>query len=285
LDINVLKQFLSKYIYEKMMENIETINNSNSNNIIISKNIMINNIPNIHSSRDKIIKKNNIFKNDSNSQISKDNQTYIYNLSYNNTFNKGFIIDKCNKNLPKKNSDLLLQKLTNIFPRVSDKDLCKKHYIKIGAVSKFNRAIKKVNELKNIYCSSCNKPSLFLVKNKPFIKCLNCGFSICKFCYKEYNYLHLLRNNENSCRVFFRTKINLKFTKFIYLYQFLYIFGGFFVLYIGFTKIEAGYLSNYHHNKRHWIYVLLFYVLLIINFFVIIIILPYYPLFLLIVEM
>jgi hypothetical protein len=95
LDINVLKQFLSKYIYEKMMENIETINNSSNN--IISKNIMINNIPNIHSSRDKIIKKNNIFKNDSNSQISKDNQTYIYNLSYNNTFNKGFIIDKCIK--------------------------------------------------------------------------------------------------------------------------------------------------------------------------------------------
>ena len=282
LDINVLKQFLSKYIYEKMIENIETINNSSNN--IISKNIMINNIPNIHSSREKIIKKNNIFKNDSNSQISKDNQTYIYNLSYNNTFHKGFIFDKYNKNLPKKNSDLLLQRLTNIFPRVSDKDLCKKHYIKIGAVSKFNRAIKKVNELKNIYCSSCNKPSLFLVKNKPFIKCLNCGFSICKFCYKEYNYLHLLRNNENSCRVFFRTKINLKFTKFIYLYQFLYIFGGFFVLYIGFTKIEAGYLSNYHHNKRHWIYVLLFYVLLIINFFVIIIILPYYPLLLLIVE-
>jgi len=283
LEISDLKQFLSKYIYEKMIENIETINNTSNN--ILSKNIMINNTPNIHSSREKIIKKNNIFNSDSNSQASKDNQTYLYNFSYNNSFHKDFIIDKYNKNIPKKNSDLLLQRLTNIFPRVSDKDLCKKHIIKIGAVSKFNRVIKKVNELKNIYCSSCHKPSLFLVKNKPFIKCLNCGFSICKFCYKQYNYLHLLRNNENSCRVFFRTKVNLKFTKFIYLYQFLYIFGGFFVLYIGFTKIEAGYLSNYHKNKRHWINILLFYVLLVINFFVIIIILPYYPLFLLIVEM
>ena len=283
LDINVLKQFLSKYIYEKMIENIETINNTTNN--ILSKNIMANNTPNIHSSREKIIKKNYLFNNDSNSQSSKDNQTYLYNFSCNNTFHKDFIIDKYNKNLPKKNSELLLQRLTNIFPRLSDKDLCKKHFIKIGAISKFNRAIKKINELKNIYCSSCNKPSLFLVKNKPFIKCLNCGFSICKFCYKQYNYLHLLRNNENSCRVFFRTKVNLKFTKYIYLYQFLYIFGGFFVLYIGFTKIEAGYLSNYRKNKRYWIYILLFFVLLIINFFLIIIILPYYPLFLLIVEM
>ena len=283
LEINVLKQFLSKYIYEKMIENIETINNTSNN--ILSKNIMINNTPNIHSSREKIIKKNNLFSNDSNSQSSKDNQTYLYNFSYNNTFHKDFIIDKNNKNIPKKNSELLLQRLTNIFPRVSDKDLCKKHFIKIGAISKFNRAIKKVNELKNIYCSSCHKPSLFLVKNKPFIKCLNCGFSICKFCYKQYNYLHLLRNNESSCRVFFRTKVNLKFTKYIYLYQFLYIFGGFFVLYIGFTKIEAGYLSNYRKNKRYWIHILLFYVLLIINFFLIIIILPYYPLFLLIIEM
>ena len=230
LDINVLKQFLSKYNYEKMIENIETINNTTNN--ILSKNIMANNTPNIHSSREKIIKKNYLFNNDSNSQSSKDNQTYLYNFSCNNTFHKDFIIDKYNKNLPKKNSELLLQRLTNIFPRLSDKDLCKKHFIKIGAISKFNRAIKKINELKNIYCSSCNKPSLFLVKNKPFIKCLNCGFSICKFCYKQYNYLHLLRNNENSCRVFFRTKVNLKFTKYIYLYQFLDIFGGFFVLYI-----------------------------------------------------
>ena len=283
LDINVLKQFLSKYNYEKMIENIETINNTTNN--ILSKNIMANNTPNIHSSREKIIKKNYLFNNDSNSQSSKDNQTYLYNFSCNNTFHKDFIIDKYNKNLPKKNSELLLQRLTNIFPRLSDKDLCKKHFIKIGAISKFNRAIKKINELKNIYCSSCNKPSLLLVKNKPFIKCLNCGFSICKFCYKQYNYLHLLRNNENSCRVFFRTKVNLKFTKYIYLYQFLYIFGGFFVLYIGFTKIEAGYLSNYRKNKRYWINILLFFVLLIINFFLIIIILPYYPLFLLIVEM
>ena len=55
MDINVLKRFLSKYIYEKIMENIETINNSSNN--IIGKNIMINNIPNIHNSREKIIKK------------------------------------------------------------------------------------------------------------------------------------------------------------------------------------------------------------------------------------
>ena len=274
ININVLKQILSKYIFEKMMENMD------GNSQTFDKNI-INTSQNINSSRERIIRKNSMFSSDKDMKSIKENKTFIYNM----TFQKGgsFNIDKnsCKKRSKK---DLLLKKLTSRFHRNSDKDLANEHVIKIAGSSKFNKAVKKINEFKNIFCNNCNKASLFPVKNKPFIKCLNCGLSTCKFCYKKYDYFHFIRNNAHSCRVFFRTHISGKNTKYIYFYQLLYIFGGLLILYIGFTKIEARYISNCICNKIYSIYLFLFLILLIINLFVFIIILPYYPFILLIVD-
>ena len=281
LNINILKQILSKYIFEKMIENMDMTKTCNNINI---KNLLNNN-QNNNSSRERIIKKNSLLTyNDNINKLIKENKTFLHNLPSNNTFEKEFAFNS-NKNLSKKSkNNLLLKRITNMFPRESDKDLANEHIIKIGGTSKFNKSVKKVNELKNIYCSYCNKPALFMVKNKPFIKCLNCGFSICKFCYKKYDCFHLIRNNKNFCRVYFRSHFSRKNTNYIYISQLFYFLGGLIVMYIGFTKFEAKYLSNYRQNKKFWIYILLVLILIIINFFILIIILPYYPLILLIVE-
>ena len=160
------------------------------------------------------------------------------------------------------------------------------HVLKIGASSKkFNRAVKKLNELKNTFCNKCNKSALFSVKNKPFIKCLNCGFSFCKFCYKKYNYYHFIRNNANTCRVFFRARNHGKNNNYVYLHQLLYTFGGFIILFIGLTRLEVEYLSNYNHNKIFWLYFLMFFIFIFVNLFILFILLPYYPLLLLIIEL
>lgn len=273
INIKVLKKILSKYIYEKMIDNMET------NSKIYDKNL-INNSQNINSSREKIVKKNSIFSKENSSFI--ENRSLIYNLTYQKEY-----IFKEDKIPYKKNSNknLLLKKITNKFYRNSDKDLVNEHVIKIGGSSKFNKAVRKINELKNIFCSRCYKSSLFHVKYKPFIKCLNCGFAICKFCYKKYDNLHFMRNNPYSCRVYFRKNIIYRNNKFVYISQLIYFFGGIIILFIGFTKIEARYLSNYNRNKIYWLYLLIFLVFLFFNLIILIICLPYYPLFLLIVEL
>ncbi len=273
LDINILKQILSKYTYEKLIDNMDTNSQTNEHNLVnISQNI--------NSSRERMANKNSLFSNDNSS--FKENKTLIYSF----TFQKEYVFNfnKNQNNTKKPKNDLLLKKLTNRFHRNSDKDLVNEHVIKIGGSSKFNKAVRKFNELKNIFCCQCNKSALFSIKNKPFIKCLNCGFSICKFCYKKYDCYHFIRNNANACRVFFRTRFIGRNVKYIYWYQLMYIFGGLIILYIGFTKIEAEFISNYKRNKIYSIYFLFFVILLFINFFILIICLPYYPLILLIVE-
>ena len=276
LSIKILKRILSKYIYEKMLENID------GNGKTFDKNI-ININQNINSSRERIARKNSLFSNDNENKLINENKNTIYNM----TFQKGCSFYNDNNSASRKISkkDLLLKKLTGRYHKNSDKDLVNEHVIKVTGSSKFNKAVRKINEFKNIYCSNCNKASLFPIKNKPFIKCLNCGYSTCKFCYKKYDYLHLIRNNEHSCRVFFRTRNNKQNVKYIYLYQLLYIFGGLIVLYIGFTKIEARYLCNYNRYKIFSIYLILFFILIIFNFTILIIIFPFYPLILLIVDM
>ena len=271
LSIKILKLFLSKFIYEKLIDNLE------SNSQTYDKNL-INTNQNINSSRERINKRNSLFSEDKeNSQ--QQNQTYIYSLTY----QKEYIFQDDSKRKLGKN-DLLLKKITKKYNCRADKDLSNKHIIKLSGSSKFIKAVRKINEIKNTFCSQCNKASLFPVKNKPFIKCLNCGFSICKFCFKKYDYFHFVRNNAKACRVFFRANIIGRRQKYVYFYQLLYIFAGFLVLLIGFTKIEAKYLSKYNVNKIYLLYSLLFLIILLINCFIFAIFLPYYPLILLIVE-
>ena len=273
ININIIKQLLSKFIYEKMIDNMDLGNQTFDLDLNLN-----NNSQNINSSRERIVK-NSLFSSENGSL--KNNKTLVYNLTYQKEYK--FNVDKLSsKRKSKKN--LLLKKLTNIYHKNSEKELTKDHFLKIGGNNKFNKAVKKINELKTIFCTQCNKTSLFPVKNKPFIKCLNCGFALCKFCYKQYDYFHLIRNNARSCKVFFRTHNTWKNNKYIYFYQLLYVFCGLIILYIGFTRIEAEYLSNYNRNKNFWLYVIIFLILLFFNFFILIICLPYYPLFLLIVE-
>ena len=95
ININVLKQILSKYIFEKMMENMD------GNSQTLDKNI-INTNQNINSSRERIIRKYSMFSSGKDIKSIKENKTFIYNM----TFQKegSFNIDKnsCKKRSKKR---------------------------------------------------------------------------------------------------------------------------------------------------------------------------------------
>ena len=273
LNIKVLKQFLSKFIFEKLIDNLET-------NSQTCDKILVNASQNINSSRERNNKKNSLFSEDKEYSIQQ-NKSYLYNLTYQKEF--AFQDEKKSNKKIRKN-DLFLKKLTKKYQSNLDKDLVNKHILKLSGSSKFFKAIRKINEFKNTFCSQCNKACLFPVRNKPFLRCLNCGFANCKFCFKKYDYFHFIRNNARACRVFFRSHIIGRRQKYIYFYQFLYILGGFFVLLIGFTKFEAKFVSNYNTNKIYILYIISFFILLFINSIIFVFFLPYYPLVLLIVE-
>ena len=57
---------------------------------------------------------------------------------------------------------------------------------------------------KDIFCPKCLNPNLFSKTSNHFIKCLNCGNKICKYCLKEYKDLHLNIRVEGYCKIYFR---------------------------------------------------------------------------------
>ena len=88
-----------------------------------------------------------------------------------------------------------------------------------------------IRKSKDQYCPKCNEPSVFRKTNAFFYKCLNCGFKICKYCNKEFTDIHLIMNDYNHCKVFYRAKKkfisnNILFDFFI---QMLYTFGMFLI--------------------------------------------------------
>ena len=67
-----------------------------------------------------------------------------------------------------------------------------------------NKILYNYNKSKDIFCSKCNKDTLFSKVNNYFLKCLNCGHRECKFCFKDFHYGHMDVNNNNRCKVYFR---------------------------------------------------------------------------------
>ncbi len=71
----LLKQILSKYIFEKMMENMD------GNSQTLDKNI-INTSQNINSFRERIIRKHSMLSSGKDKKSIKENKTFIYNMTF-----------------------------------------------------------------------------------------------------------------------------------------------------------------------------------------------------------
>ena len=67
-----------------------------------------------------------------------------------------------------------------------------------------NEKIYMYKKNKDIYCNNCLKPTLFTKINGHFIKCLNCHYRICKYCFKKFDDFHMEIKCENHCKVYYR---------------------------------------------------------------------------------
>ena len=120
---------------------------------------------------------NKLIQNIEKTKRSNNSQLYFEN-----------ILNENNKDNEKK-----IKELQNyIYEHVIDVNSNKKFYL-------FNKA-------KNIYCNKCYEPALYSKSGNNFIKCLNCGVSICKYCFKNFSKDHLVISNENHCKVYLRKR-------------------------------------------------------------------------------
>ena len=190
------------------------------------------------------INSNSLTKNN----INLNNNLIIYN---DNTNNKYLIEEKYDKYLFNKNICEFTEKPKDII----------KDYLKV----------------KNLLCPKCGKPSLFGRNSNIYIKCLNCSFQLCKYCFKEYSDEHLNQRSPNYCKIFFRNLFGIKKGKKYDLGFFIICFiFGYLVFLIGFAKWLTSFFVN--ERKHFFIFTFIFIFSFIFSFFITILIFPYYPL-------
>ena len=89
-----------------------------------------------------------------------------------------------------------------------------------------------IRKSKDEYCPKCNEHCIFRKTNTFFYKCLNCGFKICKYCNKEFTNIHLVLNDYNHCKVYYRRKKDFSSNKIFFniFFQMIYTVGMFLIL-------------------------------------------------------
>ena len=199
---------------------------------------------------------------------------------------KNFISNEHYKNLTS-NSDtnqnyLLLAKLKTESTPENVELYTEKHVLDVDTNKKFF----SFNNMKENYCSNCNKYALFSKGNSHFSKCLNCECKICKFCLKEFTNEHLDLNRPNHCKVVYRysenneqkTKIFLRF-----LLELFFVFANFFIILIGiFLLIRRKFFICFKmkKNKNCFKYIFLYlftFICILIVFPFIYILFPVFP--------
>lgn len=162
----------------------------------------------------------------------------------------------------------------------------KQHIIKVSDSTKFRMRVKNEKEIKKALCMKCKKSSLFSRDDQNFIRCLNCGNVICKYCFKQ-----LGEKNENSIRklntiyaiCYNHIRIPSKKSKpKRIIYEMLFMVSGFLILWIGFSKHETKYIIN--KRKCCFLYVIMFFIFLMINLIILVLFIPYFPLIISILE-
>jgi hypothetical protein len=113
----------------------------------------------------------------------------------------------------------------------------KRHIFILDNITKFKNRIQMENEKKRRICSKCKKAALFKRDDLNFIRCLNCQNVFCKYCLKKYNNPNNLNKNFLCINCYRKRKKRIKLSILTKMkYEILLVFGGFFIVIIGFTK-------------------------------------------------
>ena len=157
----------------------------------------------------------------------------------------------------------------------------KKHMLKVSDYTRFKSRVKNEKEMKKIVCSKCGKSALFSREDQNFVRCLNCGNAICKYCHKKLDPENTLRKLNSICGTCYsRIKFNKEkscFKKF--LYEILFIISGYLVLLFGLSKIETKLIIYKRWRKNYILFIIIFFIFLIINFALLVIFIPFFPVF------
>lgn len=165
-----------------------------------------------------------------------------------------------------------------------------KHVIDINS----NENFYKCKRTKTEFCPKCNEKALFGKSGAHFVKCLNCFYTMCKYCMKEYKETHLNINSPDHCKVFYRLdkEINLSEKNnffIIFLLQLFLVIASYLILFGGLYKTLKN--NNVFHmfltkKTNFWILLLLKMIIFILNFIIfltfspfLLFILPYFPVF------
>ena len=147
------------------------------------------------------------------------------------------------------------------------------------------------NKAKSNICPKCNQNALFIKGGNNFFKCLNCFYTMCKFCLKTFDNLHFDISYPNHCKVYFRrkdgknNKNNCFFSFIIQLlmiivsYIFLFI-GLFFYIFNFFQMCFTCSSKKYVYNC--FLYYIIFFLSVIFLFIfspLLILFIPYFPIF------
>ena len=138
-----------------------------------------------------------------------------------------------NNNIEKNQNYLLFSKFkTDTVPENMEL-YSEKHVLDINTNKKFFNF--NNNNIKETYCSNCNKYTLFPKSNSHFFKCLYCESKKCRYCSKNFTKEHFELNSPNHCKVYYRTDIEPKKMKciFYFLTEVFFIFASFFLCFVG----------------------------------------------------
>ena len=132
------------------------------------------------------------------------------------------------------------------------------------------------------------------------MRCLNCHFKQCKYCFKEYTKEHFDMVSQNYCKVYYRNDdiFRIKLNKIIdFLKQILFVFAIFFLAIISPWVLSKKYFTNSllkrdnHDNYKCFLYCIKIIFIYFLSFFIFIIFLPitvllfpYFPSFLTIFD-
>ena len=110
-----------------------------------------------------------------------------------------------------------------------------------------NKLLYNFNKSKDLYCSKCHKYALFCREKQNFMRCLNCHYKQCKYCFKEYTKEHFDMISQNYCKVYYRNDDILRNKLSIIinlLKQILFVLAIFFLSIITPWMLSKKYLTN-----------------------------------------
>ena len=157
----------------------------------------------------------------------------------------------------------------------------KKHMIKMSDYTRFKSRVKHERDMKKVVCSKCGKSALFSREDQNFIRCLNCGNAICKYCHKKLDAENTLKKLNSLCGTCYsRIKIikNKSFFKKL-IFEILFVISGFLVFWIGLSKIETKLIIHRRGRKKYFLFIIIFIIFLLVNFTLLIIFIPFFPIF------